>query len=772
MNNLRKIEMRKFLNNIKNSLLAIVVMSFSLSLFFILLVNIFVVDRSYDKYLEEHNADDLQITLRQEIDITALTGQMLVQICKDLDILRDCIATNWDDPSDINYLNEIVNQKLKEDKQYHMEILERVRRFVVSSTSDIEINIRYVYNYDVGDYRYDLMNVTDIDSPNIGQLDAGEIAISKDFADTNGYLIGDKIEIEGKYYVIKYLTELPDYIIRTRRATTTDDYYTYILMNDNDLFDIESDFTVTYLVKGDVSELIEYGKNFGDISEVSDHKLYRLIEVFKPRELNYKMSMIDLIISNVNIVLAIIGTILFIFALVQTEYHFTNEISKDEGQIYTLKALGYRRKELQNPYLLSNIAYYSVIFIITIIVSLILMSIFNTIIFNNFAVKDIYYRFSIISFIILVSTVLLIATRARIKTLDKVFSNGNDNIVKIKKEKRSFILKRSSKLVVFNITQTLALTIVLVVSISAVFTISNSIDRIDDSFDYDRAVFFNDYFDDPNGHVYLKTYITEVNGSILDSNIKIDTIGFNENDEKEIYSTSNNIITNKLNEGVIITSFSSEVYGIDLYDEITITYRDSIYTTKVVGISNEYTKSHMYISDDILKNMAGLDENQSNFLYVDYDYVGYDRVIFDRELIVNSANLASMISNRVIFVLCILMVFTSSLMFIRLINIIFDSNKREIKILSILGYRKSEISRMQLRPYIVDSLIVFLIALVPSYLIFSYISHMFTKLYGIYMLNTNILIPYMITLCIFILLYIINALVLYKSFNKIEVYER
>ncbi len=772
MNNLTKIEIRKFKSNIKNSLLTIIVMSFSLALFFILLTNIFVVERNYNKYLDEHNADDLQIKLNQEIDISALTGQMQVSICKDLDIFSSCLATNWDDPSDINYLNKIVNQKLKENKEYYVKLFEKIERFVLSSTKNIDVDIRYTYEYDVGEYKYDLINMTDIDRPNIDELSSGEIAISKDFAIANHYLIGDVISIYDKDYVIKYLVELPDFMIRTRKATTTDDLYTYIILNDEDLFDIESDFYATYLIKGDVNELIEYGKNSGDIEVTSDHKLFRLVDTFKPRELNYKMSMIDLVISNVNIVLVIIGTLLFVFALIQTEYYFKNSIRKDEKQIYTLKALGYEKQELLKPYLYSNIAYYCVILLISLVVSTAVMSIFNSIIFNNFAVKEIYYSINILLFILMSMIVVLIATRTRILTFYKVLlGNSKSNIISKNSNKNS-ILKRENRLIIFNITQTIVLTIVIVVSLSTVFAISRSIDSIDDSYDYDKAVLFYDFIDNPSGHIYIDSYLTEVNNNDLESNVKLITIGFNDNDTKEIYSIDNHIITDRLEYGIIISSFASEVYNIDIDDQITISYINTKYTATVAEISNEYTRPLIYVSDDIIREIIGIDGNKSNFLYVDNDYVGYDKVIFDSELIINSASIASMITTKVILVLCSIMVITSSMMFIRLINIIFDSNKRELKILSILGYRKGELSKLQLRPYIIDSLIFFFIALLPSYLIFSYMSNMFTELYGLYMIKANLIIPYFITLLIFVVLYIINAIVLYKSFNKIEVYDR
>ncbi|OPZ94876.1 MAG: FtsX-like permease family protein [Firmicutes bacterium ADurb.Bin419] len=178
-------------------------------------------------------------------------------------------------------------------------------------------------------------------------LKAGEIVLSKGFAQKNSYDVGEKIKLGSKDYLIVGYATTPDYVNATRMLSDlVSDYNTfglaYMYSSDvNDYFDSVS-------VKYNYSYILN-GHNKNDLSDIINKDNYIVSMVAKADNNRITGYESDIkMIKNVSLVIAIVLVMLVAFII---SNYISSVIESECVVIGTLFSLGYLRHELTKHYI-------------------------------------------------------------------------------------------------------------------------------------------------------------------------------------------------------------------------------------------------------------------------------------------------------------------------------------------------------------------------------------------------------------------------------------
>ena len=147
-------------------------------------------DENYDTYLETQQLEDFYFNMGN-IDVNYLGGTALIQLCTDLDILYECgYALSFEnDPTYINNLNILINEKIKENPEIYETLIDGyVAEF--ASEYDFKVEKNLVVDILEDDHIYKFISVTkEINLPYIVEgrepvLD-NEIALFPEFIEVN-----------------------------------------------------------------------------------------------------------------------------------------------------------------------------------------------------------------------------------------------------------------------------------------------------------------------------------------------------------------------------------------------------------------------------------------------------------------------------------------------------------------------------------------------------------------------------------------------------------
>lgn len=179
-------------------------------------------------------------------------------------------------------------------------------------------------------------------------------------------------------------------------------------------------------------------------------------------------------------------------------------------------------------------------------------------------------------------------------------------------------------------------------------------------------------------------------------------------------------------DGVIVNANIAEVYKVGEGDFITFTMDDKEYTYKILGISNGYMGTTIYMNRDLLSKDLGFNETSYNVKYsvnsvyssmkkVDKEELDKIEGIFSIEDLRGNMEKQMQTANSSIY---IVIAFASLMAFVIIAviaNIVVEENKKTISLMKVLGYKNKEISSIVLNiytPFVIVSYLVSIPAMI------------------------------------------------------------
>lgn len=286
-------------------------------------------------------------------------GMILILVC------TICAGTSFQSALNgaMKYLSDIKETNIQEDGFF--ETSEQISEEIVNYFK--EDGIRVYDNFYATDNEFDgsvklllFDERTDIDLPTVfeGSLpqNPDEIAFDHVFASTNGFEIGDTVNILGKNYKLVGTVSLPDYTAlfmnNTDLVMNTHGFGVSVL-NSEGFEEIDAkDKTYRYSFRFDERDLKTSVKN--DKAKEMQQYLFGngyVINTFLTNSQNQSISFLEMDINTDGpfitvFVYILVGLIAFIFAVLTN-----NTIEKESVIIGTLRALGYKKSEIMWHYL-------------------------------------------------------------------------------------------------------------------------------------------------------------------------------------------------------------------------------------------------------------------------------------------------------------------------------------------------------------------------------------------------------------------------------------
>ena len=409
---------------------------------------------------------------------------------------------------------------------------------------------------------------------------------------------------------------------------------------------------------------------------------------------------------------------------------------EDRGEMGTLKAFGFSKKEILMQYIIYSLLATLIGSIIGILIGTI---VFPRIIFNVYTnlyalPKMVYGNFSIdliigvliAIFCIVGSTIISIMGTLKESTISLLRPIAPKIGKKILVEKIPFIWNKMSfenKITarnIFRYKKRILMTLTGIVSCTMIlmsaFLIRDSITTVLDIqfkeiFTYDSMIYLDgtkltyeldEIFD--IDHIDDKVY-----GNL--QRVKIDNTSVNllipndVNDLDKVIKLKNNNGKLKItNDGVIITSKLAKMYNYKIHDKIKIKASDNKeYKLKINGITENYIGNYIYMSKDAYQDIIGL--YKINIAYLKLDNTNNEKIVVEN-LLRDNKNILSYLSisssiasvqnmftslDKVVLLVVIFSLLLSIVVLYSLAYIIISERQREIATLKVLGFDNQEV---------------------------------------------------------------------------------
>lgn len=715
----RKIKLHKF-NFISLSLLVIIIsMTFTA-----VKTSIRRLDENYESYLETQQLEDFYFNMGN-LDVNYLGGNALVQLCTELDILYECgYALSFDnDPTHINNLNILINQKIIEKPEIYENIIDGyVDDFAEEYDYTVEKNL--IVDITIDDYAYKFislttkMNLPYLVEGKLPELD-NEIAIFPEFAELNDLKIGDTYTIRDQDYTITGYIYKPEFlfpIFSLSTVTFEPEKQTLVLATEQTIKNLNEYIFVKYLVQGDLTELFpDYGYaniQSNDYSVLGKHM--QMVFLLMPADINFRIIALPTEITNANAFINVFlplftGLIVMLLLVFMKRY-----IDSNKKDINTLHAMGYTRKEITLSLLL-----YPFLVSLTAFIGYLLGLLLSTQLFDIYSARYLFPKAGFVLYSDLILTAVIIPVVV-ITLINYIFIR--QTIAKKPKPQKNRFLRFSK----FVETKTILSTGVLLLTISIMITFGLNGNSMFSAF-IDETKQGNNYTEMINLQFMTNTHHLDTYEDYTKMPAKI--IEVNSREVKVIKSTSiygisstsqlkrliNDKIENNLllEDGVIISDYLQTSLNLEVGDTITFEVGGVTSTEKIVGISNELIENNFFILQSKLNAFFNLDDTYYNGLFVtDYDYqspyitsrIDYQNTLEEFSVILN-------ISSLILNYLIVLSIILSLFIFVLVLTNFFVDHKIDIAVLKSIGYNNLEIHKKYLLVIYIVMIILYILSI-------------------------------------------------------------
>lgn len=775
---LRKIKLNLF-NFISLSLLVIII---SLT-YTAVQSSIRRLDENYDSYLTEQNIEDFYFNMG-EIDIRYLGGTATVSLCRELDLMEECgIAISLNDPIVYNNLNILINDQIQENPSTYETLVDRQVQLFLED-NDFETEKSYVVDLLEDGFVYKFMNVTE--SINIPYIVEGtipdedfEISIFPEFAEINSISIGDTYIIKDKEYTVTAFHYAPEFlypIFSLETISFDPATQTLILTTENTVRDLNLHIFTKYLIDGDLTTLIE---DFGydtiqssDLGFLGEH--LQMVNLLMPSNINFRIISLEKEITNANAFINIFLPLFVGFTTLLLVIFMKRYIDKNQDDIKTLHALGYKNSEIARALLI-----YPFLISLTSIIGYLLGLLISSQLFNLYSARYLFPKADFIFYkdLLIYSIVLPIVI---ITSLTYIFTLHNLN------KKKKTIKKINLRLFRFIPTKTVVTSFVLFTTISIMITFGLNGNSMFSAFvdttklgnNYEaminlRYMTNSDHLDTYEEYTFTGTKITQVNSKAL-KKIKYSTVyGINPDNKLKLLIENNPDKNSLVNDGIIISDYLHTALNLKVGDSITFELSGLEVTDKIVGISNELIENNFFISKTKLNSYYDLDNSYYNGLYVtDNSYESpYILATIDYQNSLDEFSAILNISSMILNFLLVLSVALSLFIFGLIIINYFNDNRGNIAILKSVGYNNFEINKKYLVVIYLLLMFSYIISIPISQFLLNYMLEILMNSVGFKLVLDisiiNIIIGFIVLNCIFTFIIIFTN----KYYDKINISE-
>ncbi len=233
-----------------------------------------------------------------------------------------------------------------------------------------------------------------------------------------------------------------------------------------------------------------------------------------------------------------------------------------------------------------------------------------------------------------------------------------------------------------------------------------------------------------------------------------------------------NVITNELEDGLIITKSLSFLKGFKVGDKLLLEIGDKQIEVEVVGITEEYNGNKAYISRTVLGEILTGSDEYFNVVYSETELnKDHYMVVISTEKILEQSEIMQGLF-EIMFRIMMVTSFTIGAIVIYILTVMtIEDNFYNISLFKVIGYNNKEIDKMVLGGYLFYGIAIFLIAVPISMLMFYEMTVFFAEYY-------NIVFPFdfafwhpLVSIGMFITMFNVGAFVAKKKLDKISLQE-
>ncbi|MHB8129366.1 MAG: FtsX-like permease family protein [Mobilitalea sp.] len=615
-----------------------------------------------------------------------------------------------------NGFQEVMKKGNVENAQF--TTLQPIEDEDISNIEDtFKVNLEKIQYVDLKETEYTLRVFAPTDKINCYQMLEGkdistedEILLNRDFAVAHKISLGDSVAVGDKCYVVTGLAVRPDYLYAQMEITDfylNDSYFGQVTMSQkafDQLDGTQSYYSIVYQEDNDIEVRQYIYDKYNSIKYMSS-------------EANSRISMASDISKEYGIMVAILIPVMFIMIAIIVAVVMGRMVKKEQKQIGTLVALGYRKGEIIRHY--SSFPILPGFFgsIIGIILSIFFLKPFTLYMSTDFETINFVPELHAVSFVIAIlapaslyffTALWNVERLLRKNTVQILIGNADGDRKRISrflaKSKLSFRNKFRFRSLIGNITRTF---VVIMGMFIGGFLCALGLIMVDScNYQIERGM------DEAGSYeyiYYLNTILTQSPKSgepMLATNFEVEgqtdlfkLCGIQENPK---YLDLNLLSKEQLEYGkYYMTSNAAALYDVEAGDDFTFinSLTTMKYTITVEDIIDDNTQCNLYTSTSKVAKLLGLQQGSYNVLMSDKE-LDIDKNIValenTKENLKKQFEVAidlfmGLIYTLIIFgaVLCIITVYLT-------VNMIVQENRINISMLKVLGYRTKEINNLVL----------------------------------------------------------------------------
>lgn len=676
-------------------------------------------------YFTESNQEDFSV------DISSyLTEEEYIRA-----VTKNINITPMTSIGEIKSINEDFYKEVIEGRQ------EAFERNYPNYSLELRESTDVLFNYNGGACKFRALK--DSENINLTKVEEGrkpeknnEIGVPRIFAEKHNLNLGDTIKINDKDYELVGLILVPDYTLamfgtdfildgaRINVAIFSDEEF--------ELLKGAEEFRFAGVAKGDFDKE-SFSENVD--KKYRDNKELSFITNLTETEGNMRSGGIYGEVKSGKAAAAGLSVMIASIAIVIVAIIVYKILQMERTQIGVLKAMGYLSKEIGRPYL-------------TIIGMIALPMLLIGCISGFFAgepLKDFYLEFyllpkegmvidySIAGIAVLLPLIfflgfsyIIIMKMLKKKPLDllKVGDDGKENwltkfadklLRKAKtttKFKYSFLLRNMSKFYVFLVGIVLSSMLILMGLMMPDFFNKMSTDAYT-KVDYQYEAMLDITKELPQLKVGEEKVLTMPVAKYGDDNITLKGLE-PDNELYKLYNKKDKEITDKLEDGVIITQSFNMVYDTKVGDKITLKISKKDYEVEVLEIAEQYGEATVYMDRSKLSKIITNDESEDLYTGVysenEIDKNAYGVVVNKNDVLEQAQSMQGFIYISIGGILGAA-IFIAAIVLYVLTSLTVEDNYYNISLLKVMGYNKKEVNSMILNSYLGYAIISYLISI-------------------------------------------------------------
>lgn len=625
-------------------------------------------------------------------------------------------------------------------------------------------------------------------------INNSEIAISEAFGKSNDLEIGDKINVNGSEYIISGYVLFPDYSLPLFSANIIIDNKSQTLgLLTNQEFENLSEYVEFEISGVFTNDSVEAGFKENVIDTLSENDNLPFVTNIVLTQNNMRSGAIYSEIEGGQAIGLMLSLVIASIAILIVGIMVSKILHSQRGAIGILKSMGYSNSQITIPY----IFFIAILSFPALILGYYLGSLAATPMANLYRIIYLLPSFYInhniktftvavivpFSFLIVVSYFIIkkILSQKPVELLNpEKLSNTSflakamgKYLKKIKitgKLKHLLLYRNMMKFIVFLIGMFFASFLILF-SLSMV----NIFDKLTVNY-YENTnhnyIGYCDYVlpcDEPIGS---QEKVIELPSVILD-NEQVYLVGLNSNSSiHNLLDNKGNNITNKLEDGLIVTKSSSLLKGFKIGDDLLLEIGDDSVVIKVVGITEEYNGNKVYMSRADLGNILTSSKDYFNTVYskttLDKDHymaiISTQKIMEQSEIMQKLFEIAFRIMIAVSFVIGAIIIYILTVMTI-------EENFYNISLFKVIGYNNKEIDKMILGGYLLYGVIIFLITIPISILTFIVFTYFFAQYYEMVFPFEFKIWHAVVSTAMFLIMFNFGAVSAKRKLNKISLQE-